>query len=172
MSWQSVLVVDESEKHLLIAGKWLGLSHNVISTTLRHVWIRTPNISCDMHWCLHRYMLIPGSLWSWPRRPFHCSSLVVQTPYKGTYVGTTRWAWTAHPPGAPVFTPIYFVGFTFRVVQFSLFCIVLCYSIFSFICMLWRSLFVLLYFFLLAMVLSVLLYTVSDCSFGIFKLLL
>jgi hypothetical protein len=45
------------------------------------------------------------------------------------------------------------------------------YSIFSFICMFCRSFFVLLYFFLLAIVLSVLLrYTVSDCPFGIFKL--
>ena len=37
-----------------------------------------------------------------------------------------------------------------------------CYSIFSFICMFYRSLFVLLYFFLLAIVLSVLRYTNSD----------
>jgi hypothetical protein len=47
----------------------------------------------------------------------------------------------------------------------------MCYSIFSFICMLCRSLFVLLYFFLLAIVLSaLLLYTDSDYAFGIFKL--
>jgi hypothetical protein len=45
-----------------------------------------------------------------------------------------------------------------------------CYSIFSFICMFYRSFFV---FFLLAIVLSVLLrYTDSDCPFGIFKLFL
>ena len=45
-----------------------------------------------------------------------------------------------------------------------------CYSIFSFMCMFCRSLFVL---FLLAIVLSVLFrYTDSDKSFGIFKLLL
>jgi len=44
-------------------------------------------------------------------------------------------------------------------------------SIFSFICMFCRSLFVLLSFFLLAIVLSVLLrYTDSDYLFGIFKL--
>ena len=48
-----------------------------------------------------------------------------------------------------------------------------CYSIFSFICMLCRSLFVLLYFFLLAIVLSVLLRCIdSDYHFGIFKLFL
>jgi hypothetical protein len=48
------------------------------------------------------------------------------------------------------------------------------YSIFSFMCMFWfsRSLFVLLYFFLLIIVLSVLLrFTDSDYPFGIFKLL-
>ena len=46
-----------------------------------------------------------------------------------------------------------------------------CYSIFSFMCMICRSLFVLLSFFLLAIVLSVLLrFTVSDYPFGIFKL--
>jgi len=43
----------------------------------------------------------------------------------------------------------------------------------SFICMFCRLLFVLLYFFLLTIVLSVLLrYTDSDCPFGIFKLFL
>ena len=46
-----------------------------------------------------------------------------------------------------------------------------CYSIFSFMCVFCRSLFVLLHFFLLTIVLSVLLlYTDSDCSCGIFKL--
>ena len=46
-------------------------------------------------------------------------------------------------------------------------------TIFSFICMFCRSLFVLLYFFFLAIVLSVLLrYTDSDYPFGIFKLFL
>ena len=48
-----------------------------------------------------------------------------------------------------------------------------CYSIFSFICMFCISLFILLYFFFFAIVLSVLLrYTDSDYSFGIFKLFL
>jgi hypothetical protein len=48
-----------------------------------------------------------------------------------------------------------------------------CYSIFSFMCMFSRSLFVLMYFFLLAIVLSVVLrYTDSDYPFGIFKLFL
>ena len=67
---------------------------------------------------------------------------------------------TAYPSRAPEFTP----GFQWG----------LCYSIFSFICVLCRSLFVLLYFFfLLAIVLSVLLrYTDSDYPFGIFKLFL
>jgi hypothetical protein len=47
-----------------------------------------------------------------------------------------------------------------------------CYSIFSFICMFCKSLFVLCTFYL-AIVLSVLLrYTDSDCPFGIFKLFL
>ena len=47
------------------------------------------------------------------------------------------------------------------------------FSFFSFICMFCRSLFVLLYFFLLASVLSAILrYTDSDYPFGIFKLLL
>jgi hypothetical protein len=47
-----------------------------------------------------------------------------------------------------------------------------CYSIFSFMCMSCRSFFLLLYFFLLTIVLSVLLrYRVSDYPFGIFKLL-
>jgi hypothetical protein len=46
-----------------------------------------------------------------------------------------------------------------------------CYSIFSVMCMFCRSLFVFLYFFLLAIVLSVLLrYTDYDYPFGIFKL--
>jgi len=68
-------------------------------------------------------------------------------------------AGTAYPSGAPGFT----LGFWWGS----------CYSIFSFICMFCWSLFVLLYFFLLAFVLSVLLrYTDSDWSFGIFKLIL
>ena len=63
------------------------------------------------------------------------------------------------PSGAPEFTP----GFQWDS----------CFSIFSFICMFCRSLFVLLYFFFLAIVLSVRLrYTDSNCSFGIFKLFL
>ena len=48
-----------------------------------------------------------------------------------------------------------------------------CYSIFSFMCMFCRSLFVLLYFFLLTIVLPVLLlYTDSDNPFDVFKLFL
>ena len=47
-----------------------------------------------------------------------------------------------------------------------------CYSNFSFICMFCRSLFFLLYIFLLAIVFSVLRYTDSDCPFGIFNLFL
>jgi len=73
--------------------------------------------------------------------------------------GATSGAGNAHPSGAPEFTP----GFQWGS----------CYSIFSFICMFCRSLFVLLYFFLLVIVLSALLrYTVSDCPFDIFKLFL
>jgi hypothetical protein len=44
-----------------------------------------------------------------------------------------------------------------------------CYSIFSFMCMFCRSLFVLLFFFLLDIVLSVLRFTDSDYHFCIFK---
>ena len=59
---------------------------------------------------------------------------------------------TAYPSGAPEFIP----GFKWCSY----------YSIFSFICMFCWSLFVLLYFFILAIVLR---YTDSDFSFGIFK---
>ena len=55
----------------------------------------------------------------------------------------------------------------------QVFNVVLCYSIFNFMCMFCRSLFVILYLFLLAIVLSVLFrYIDSDYPFGIFKLLL
>ena len=65
-------------------------------------------------------------------------------------------AGTSYPSGALEFTTGFYWGS--------------CYSIFSFMCMFCRSLFVL---FLLATVLSVLLrYTDSDCPFGIFKLFL
>jgi len=58
---------------------------------------------------------------------------------------------------APEFTPDFYCGS--------------CYSIFSFVCMFWRSLFVVLSNFLLAIVFSVLLrFTDSDNPFGIFKL--
>ena len=71
----------------------------------------------------------------------------------------TSGAGTAYPSGAPEFTP----GF-----QWSS-----CYSIYSFMCIFCRSLFVLLYFFfLLAIVLSVLRYTDYDHPFAIFKLFL
>ena len=70
--------------------------------------------------------------------------------------GVTSGAGTAFPSREPEFTP----GFKWGS----------CYSIFRFMCMFCRSLFVLLYFFL-AIVLSVLLrYTDSDYPFGIFKL--
>jgi len=70
--------------------------------------------------------------------------------------GATSKAGTAYPSGAPEFTPGFKGGS--------------CYSIFSFMCMFCRSLFVL---FLLAIVLSVLLrYADSDYPFGIFKLFL
>ena len=70
--------------------------------------------------------------------------------------GATCGAGTAYPSGTLEFTP----G-----IQWDS-----CYSIFSFICMFSRSMFVL---FLLAIVLSVLLrFTDSDYPFGIFKLFL
>ena len=73
--------------------------------------------------------------------------------------GATSGAGTVYPSGAHAFTP----GFQWGS----------CYSIFSFMRIFCRSLFVLLYFFLLAIVLSVLLrYTDSDYPFGIFKLFL
>ena len=63
------------------------------------------------------------------------------------YIPLTSGAGTAYPSGAPDFTPRFEWGS--------------CYSIFSFICMFCRSLFVLLYFFFLAIVFSVLLrYTI------------
>ena len=70
--------------------------------------------------------------------------------------GATGGAGTAYPSGTLEFTP----GFQWDS----------CYSIFSFICMFSRSMFVL---FLFAIVLSVLLrFTNSDYPFGIFKLFL
>jgi hypothetical protein len=64
-------------------------------------------------------------------------------------INVTSGVGTAYPSGAPAFTP----GFKWSS----------CYSIFSFICMFCRSLFVLLFFFRLAIVLSVFLrYMDSD----------
>ena len=73
-------------------------------------------------------------------------------------MGATSGAGIAYPSGAPQFTP----GFQWGS----------CYSIFSFICMFCRSLFVLLCFVLLTIVLSVLRYTDSDYSFGILRIFL
>jgi hypothetical protein len=70
-------------------------------------------------------------------------------------MGATSGAGTAYPAGPPEFTPDFYLGSR--------------YSIFSFMCMLCRSLFVL---FRLAIVLSVLRFTDSDYPFGIFKLFL
>jgi hypothetical protein len=71
-------------------------------------------------------------------------------------MGATSGAGTAYPSGAPEFTP----GFQWGS----------CYSIFSFICMFWWSLFVLLPFFFLAIVFSVLpRFTDSDYPFVIVK---
>ena len=73
--------------------------------------------------------------------------------------GVTSGAGTAYPSEAHEFT----LGFRWGS----------CYSLFSFMCMFCRSLFVLLGFFLLAIVMSVLLlFTYSDYPFGIFKLFL
>jgi hypothetical protein len=73
--------------------------------------------------------------------------------------GATSRAGTAYPSGAPEFTPGFWWGS--------------CYSIFSLMCMFCKSLFVFLYFILLALVLSVFLqFTDSDYSFRIFKLFL
>jgi hypothetical protein len=72
-------------------------------------------------------------------------------------MGATIGAGTAYPSGAHEITP----GFWW----------LSCYYIFSFMCMFCRSLFVFLYFILLALVLSVFLqFTDSHYPFGIFKL--
>ena len=74
-------------------------------------------------------------------------------------MSVTSGARTADPSGAPELIPGCYQGS--------------CNSIFSSICMLCRSLFVLLYLFLLAIVLSVLLrYADSDYPYGVFKLFL
>ena len=70
----------------------------------------------------------------------------------------TSGAGTAYPSGAPAFTPGLQRGSYF--------------SIFSFICMFCRSLFVLLYFFFWPLCSVFLRYTDSDYPFGIFKLFL
>ena len=79
--------------------------------------------------------------------------------YLDDVICATCGADTAYPCGAPEFTNCIYWGS--------------CYSIFSFMCVFCRSLFVLLSFFLLTIVLSVLLrYTYSDYPFGSFKLFL
>ena len=71
-------------------------------------------------------------------------------------MGNSSGAGTAYPSGALGVHPCFQWGS--------------CYSIFSFMCMFYRSLFVLLLLFLLAIVLSVLLrYTASDYYFSIFR---
>jgi hypothetical protein len=48
MSWLSVLLVEETgvlvENHWPVASHWQTLSHNVVSSTLRHEW--------DLNWKL------------------------------------------------------------------------------------------------------------------------
>ena len=79
--------------------------------------------------------------------------------YQINTASATSGARSAYPSGAHEFS----LGFNWGS----------CYSIFRFICMFCRSLFVLLYFFLLTIVLPVLLrYADSDYPFGIFKLFL
>ena len=91
------------------------------------------------------------------RRVSSCSSCTYKTLCNQiNTTDVTSGAGPAYPSGAPEFATVFSWGS--------------CCSIFSFICMFCRSLFVL---FLLAIVLSVLLrYTDSDYSFGIFKLFL
>ena len=72
--------------------------------------------------------------------------------------GVTSGAETAYPSGAPEFTS----GFQWGS----------CYSIFSFISMFCRQLFVLLYLFFWPLQFVLLRYTDSDYPFGIFKLFL
>jgi hypothetical protein len=57
ISWGSVLLVDETgvtgENHRTVASHWQTLSHNVLSSTPRLIWIRTYNVSGNRYW-LHR----------------------------------------------------------------------------------------------------------------------
>jgi len=41
ISWQSALLVEETrENHRTLANHWRTLSHNVVSSTPRHEWIK------------------------------------------------------------------------------------------------------------------------------------
>jgi hypothetical protein len=95
-------------------------------------------------------------VWSWGLYIFTCKHNETDNILLTT--GVTSRVATGYPSGAPEFTPSFQWGS--------------CYSIFSFICMFCRSLFVLLYLYLFVIVLSVLRYTDSDYPFGIFKLFL
>ena len=92
-----------------------------------------------------------------PAAPEYGLCMVLSSDFnKSNMTGATSEAVTAYPSGAIEFTPGFLWGS--------------CYSIFCFMCMVCRSLFVL---FLLAVVLSVLLqFTDSDYPFGIVKLFL
>ena len=61
ISRRSALLVEgirvPGENHRPATTHCQTLSHNVVSSTPRLSWIRTHNVSSDMHW-LHRYLLI------------------------------------------------------------------------------------------------------------------
>ena len=85
-------------------------------------------------------------------------------------------ALTVHPSRSPRFTSALsgagIVTLSKHLSSPQVFSVGSCYSSFSFMCMFCRSLFVLFVLFLLAFVLSVLRFTDSDYSFGIFKIFL
>jgi hypothetical protein len=73
--WRSVLLVEETrvpgKNHRPVASHWQTLSHNVVSSTTRHEWVQTHNVSGDRHWLLihstvlyHSYITITPTLWA------------------------------------------------------------------------------------------------------------
>jgi hypothetical protein len=128
-----------------VASHWQTLSHNVASSTPRH------ELDSNSHNVLYMALIaIRTHKISGDRH------LEIQLPYERDHDTNNRITYSCI---TPQFAPRFVVGS--------------CYSIFSFICMFCRSLFVILYYFMLAIMLSVLLwYTDSDYLFCIFLLFL